>query len=142
MKNLKQVTIVAFFVVLAAACSKSEDTPPANNNTGGGNNPTPNYVDSIARKWKVADATHNGSPDNSSKGLELDIRADGSYTLISTGFVGKWEFTDNDTKVLLDKDNSQIKTTWTVKKLTSKRMEVDFKSPFTGGNAHWDMDAQ
>ena len=142
MKNFKHVSIIALFILLAVACSKDDDTTSTPNTGGGNNTPTPDYVDSIARKWKVTTATHKGNPDNSSRGLELDIRKDGSYTLISTGFVGTWEFTDNDTKVLLDKDNSQFKTTWTVNKLTSTRMEVDFKSPFTGGDSHWDMDAQ
>jgi len=142
MNTIKQLSIITIFILLAAACSKEEESNPTPTPGGGNNTPTPDYVDSIARSWKVTAATHRGSADNSSKGLELDIRKDGSYTLKSTGYIGTWEFIDNDTKVLLDKDNSQFKTTWTINKLTSTRMEVDFKSPFTGGASHWDMDAQ
>lgn len=142
MNTIKQLSIIAIFMLLATACSKEDSTPTPSTPNGGNNTPTPDYVDSIARDWKVTAATHRGSPDNSSKGLELNIRKDGSYTLKSTGFIGTWEFTDNDTKVVLDKDNTQFKTTWTINKLTSTRMEVDFKSPFTGGSSHWDMDAQ
>ncbi len=136
--------IVTLFMLLAVACSKNDDagSTPTPTPNGGGNSPTPDYVDSIARKWKVTAATHKGNPDGSSKGLELEIRKDGSYTLTSTGFIGTWTFLDNDTKVLLDKGNSQIETTWTVKKLTSTRLEVDFKSPFTGGASSWEMEAQ
>lgn len=142
-RTLQKLGIACLFIALASACSKNDDSgTPTGSNNGGNNTPTPDWTDSISRDWKVTAATHKGSPDNSSKGLELNIRSDGSYTLVSTGFVGTWEFMDNYTKVLLDKNNSQFKTTWTINKLSSQRLEVDFKSPFTGGSSHWDMDAQ
>lgn len=141
-RKIKTTGIICLFMLLAAACSKSDDNPaPSGNNNGGNNTPTPSWTDTITRKWRVVAATHKGSPDNSSKGLELNIRKDGSYTLISTGFVGTWKFTDNTYKtILLDETNAQFKTTWTVVKMTAKRLEVDFKSPFTGGASHWDME--
>lgn len=141
-RKIKTTGIICLFMLLAAACSKSDDNPaPSGNNNGGNNTPTPSWTDTITRKWRVVAATHKGSPDNSSKGLELNIRKDGSYTLISTGLVGTWKFTDNTYKtILLDETNAQFKTTWTVVKMTAKRLEVDFKSPFTGGASHWDME--
>jgi hypothetical protein len=139
--TIKTTGVICLFIILAAACSKSDDNPSPSGNNNGGNTPTPSWADTISRKWKVVAATHKGSPDNSSKGLELDIRKNGSYTLISTGYVGTWKFTDNTYKaILLDENEAQFKTTWTVVKLTAKRLEVDFKSPFTGGASHWDME--
>lgn len=139
--TIKTAGVICLFITLVVACSKSDDNSSPNNNNGGNNNPAPSWTDTLVRKWRVVAATHKGSPDNSSKGLELDVRKDGSYTLISTGYVGTWKFTDNTYKtILLDETDAQFKTTWTVIKLTAKRLEVDFKSPFTGGNAHWDME--
>ena len=141
-KKLKTAGIVCLFVILAAACSKNDDNPsPSTGNNTGGNTTKPSWTDTLVRKWRVVAATHKGSPDNSSTGLELNIRKDGSYTLISTGFIGTWKFTDSTYKpILLDDKDAQFKTTWTVNKLTAKRLEVDFKSPFTGGASHWDME--
>ncbi|MEZ4805715.1 MAG: hypothetical protein R2852_09595 [Bacteroidia bacterium] len=140
MKNylsLKKISFLCVFIFFLASCSKD------NSSTDPAPNKDPDVVvsleDTITRKWIVEDATHNGTADGSSTGLILDIRNDGSYTLVSTNYIGTWEFMDNKTKVLLDKDGSNIKTTWTIVEINSNSLIVDFKSPFTGGNAHWEM---
>ncbi len=138
MKKLLGITLL---LVVFAACSKDSD-PAANPNpnpNGGGNTTPVSLEDTISRRWEVVSATHNGSEDNSSKGLKLEIRKDGSYTLITTGFVGTWEFQNNKKEVLLDKDDPSIKTVWTIESINSTALNVKFKSPFTGGNATWDM---
>lgn len=138
---MKKLIGIALIAIAFMACSKESD-PVVNanpNQNGGGNNTVVSLEDTISRKWKVANATHNGSADNSSKGLELDIRKDGSYTLITTGFIGTWEFQNNKTEVLLDKDNASFKTVWTIESMSSTALNVKFKSPFTGGNAAWNM---
>lgn len=139
---MKKIIGIAFVVMLVFACSKESDpVVNTNNNQNGGNtNPVVSLEDTISRKWKVVTATHNGSTDNSSTGLQLEIRKDGSYTLISTGYVGTWEFQNDKKEVLLDKDNASFKTTWEISTITSQNLDVKFKSPFTGGNAVWYME--
>lgn len=96
-----------------------------------------NLTDTLCRSWMVKSATHNGSPDNSSTGLKFTMKKDGTYLLVSTGHKGTLEFLEDSTKVLLDKNNSSIKTIWQVNRLTSTHLDVSFKSPFTGGKAVW-----
>lgn len=137
---MKKLTFISVLFLALLSCSKDDQPVPPNNNGG---NPNPNPVvsleDTLSRRWYVDEATHNGSPDNSSKGLILNIKKDGTYILESTGYQGTWEFIENKTKVLLDKNNSSFKTTWTIQLLTSKNLNVTFKSPFTGGNAVWKL---
>lgn len=142
MRTIKNFFIAATLVVLAA-CSKDDGggTTPTNNT--GNNTPRPNWKDSIARNWEVVKATHNGAPDNSTEGLELNLKKNGTYLLVTTGYNGTWKFSDSAyTTVLIDEAAPQYKTVWTIKKLTAKRLEIDFKSPFTGGAVHWDLDAK
>jgi hypothetical protein len=135
--NFKGLCLSGILVLSLYACSKDDSNPETKND------PDPVVIvsleDTISRKWMVDVATHNGTSDGSSKGLIVDMRKDGSYTLVSTNYIGTWEFLDNKTKVLLDKGVSNLETTWTIGKITSKSLIVDFKSPFTGGNAHWEM---
>lgn len=101
--------------------------------------PKPNYRDTLARKWEVKEATHNGSPDGSSQGLKLDIKKDGSYLLVNTGFNGTWKMLDSNAQRILIDDGTQYKTEWTVEKISSQELQVKFISPFTGGNSTWKM---
>jgi len=95
--------------------------------------------DTLKGNWVVMEAKHNGSPDFSSKGLKLNFKTNGTYTLVGNGYAGTWEFLENKTKVLIDKSTPEFKTTWTLVKITNKNLEITFKSPFTGGNAEWKM---
>lgn len=137
---------ILYFVLLSnvccfcwIACSKKDPTPQ-NNTTGNTTNPpVVSLEDTLCRKWEVKSASHNGTSDPSSIGLKLTISKDGSYILHNTSYNGTWEFIENKAKVLLDKNTPSYKTTWTIVKLTSKNLEVTFKSPFTGGNASWSL---
>lgn len=133
-------------VLFAFACSKSDDTTPSpsgNNNSGNPPVVKPVWKDSLARTWKVVKATHKGQDDVSSVGLKFVFKKDGTYDFNDGDFLGNWEFIDSTyTKILLDKDISTLKTTWTTTVFTSKKLSVDFKSPFTGGSAHWELEAQ
>lgn len=135
----KNILFLLLFSLLIFACSKEEEPQKSNNNGNG--TPAVSLEDTLSRAWTVTNALHNGSADNSSKGLKLDIRKDGSYTLTSTGFIGTWEFQNDKKEVLLDKDNAQFKTTWTIQEMSSTFLKVSFKSPFTGGSAVWEMTA-
>ncbi len=142
MKTAKRLIIAIALIVILAACSKedSSTTSPTNNVN---NTPKPLWADSIARDWEVVKATHNGAPDHSTKGLELNLMKNGTYLLVTTGYNGTWKFSDSTYKtVLIDEGAPQYKTVWTIRKLTAKRLEIDFKSPFTGGAVHWDLDAK
>lgn len=141
--KIKSLILIAF-VALLAACGdndSAEKPQPKDNNNNGGDTTIVDLGNTISRSWEVVNATHNGGYDGSSTGLKLNIRKDGSYTLLSTGYVGTWEFIEEKTKVLLDKDVSQYKTTWTLDSLSEKYMKVNFKSPFTGGNSVWEMES-
>lgn len=92
----------------------------------------------LAKKWIVDEAYVNGTtPDMSSKGLTFDVRSDGSYTL-STGYVGTWEFIENDTKILWDESQS-FSQTFTLDKFKEDLIDATFVSGFTGQNARWIM---
>jgi len=144
MKKILDYTFTLLMIcALAASCSKDSDNPTTGGNSGGNgggfNPPVVSLEDTISRKWEVKSATHKGSPDNSSAGLQLDIRKDGTYTLISTGFEGTWEFQNDKAQVLLDED-TQYETLWTIDKISSTHLDVSFKSPFTGGASTWEME--
>lgn len=142
-KTAKRLIIVIAAMGLLMACNKEDSSTTAPTNNSGINTPKPNWTDSIVRAWEVVKATHNGTPDNSTEGLELNLKKDGTYLLVTTGFNGTWKFSDSAYKtVLIDEKTPQYKTVWTIKKLTSKRLEIDFKSPFTGGAVHWDLNAK
>lgn len=120
------------------SCSKEEDAT-SNNGTNNGGNTTPSasWTDTLSKRWKVSEAYHNGSQDASSKDLLLEFRKDGSYTLLSTGFVGTWAFQKDATEILLDKGNTSFETLWTIQSISSQKLDVKFVSPFTGGQAQW-----
>lgn len=148
MKNGKLTLLITgvlfLFVISLASCSKEDTNEPANNPTNTNNNtPKPVWKDSLARTWIVTNATHNGQNDASSNGLKFVFKKDGTYDFNDGDYNGTWEFTDSTyKKILLDKAVSTLKTTWTMTIFTSKKIATDFKSPFTGGNAHWDLTAQ
>ncbi len=125
--------------VFLAACNKEEPAPAGNSNTGTPSNPVVALEDTLCRNWEVKTATHNGSSDPSSVGLKMTINKNGTYLLHNTSYQGTWEFVENKTKVLLDKASSQYKTTWTIVSMTGKKLNVKFKSPFTGGSVEWWM---
>lgn len=142
MRIIKKLFIATTLVVLAA-CSKDDGGATTPTNNSGNNTPKPSWADSLARTWEVVKATHNGAPDNSTEGLELNMKKNGTYLLVTTGYNGTWKFSDSAYKtVMVDENAPEFKTVWTIKKLTSKRLEIDFKSPFTGGAVHWDLDAK
>jgi len=87
----------------------------------------------------VKTALYDGGIDKSSQGLRLNIKKDGSYILENTLYNGTWEFTDNKTKVNIDKGNTSYETVWTIKSISSKELKIEFKSPFAGGTSTWNM---
>jgi hypothetical protein len=133
---LVSAILFSFFLI---SCKSDEPAPDNNTNQPGNKDTVVKLEDTLCRNWEVKTATHNGSADPSSVGLKLTMNRNGTYLLHTTGYAGTWEFTENKTKVLLDKAVSQYKTTWTIVKLTSKNLNVKFKSPFTGGAAEWNM---
>lgn len=137
---MKKFGLLALVMLALASCSKDDDTATTTNN-GGGNNSNSNiaWEDTISRRWYVSEALYDGSPDASSKGLRLNIKKDGSYILENNQYQGTWEFTDNKTKVNVDKGNSTYETVWTIKSISSKKLKIEFKSPFAGGTSTWDM---
>ncbi len=135
--NLFFAACVCFSAFIA--CSKKEETPDNTNTPNNQNPPVVSLEDTICRNWEVKSATHNGSNDPSSLGLKLTLNKNGTYLLHSTSYQGTWEFIEQKSKVLLDKNTANYKTTWTIVKLSSKKLEVTFKSPFTGGSAAWSM---
>ncbi len=142
-------SLLIFVALLLGGCDNDDDvspSPTANNN--GGSNPTDTAntdttitktkTQMLAKKWIVDEAYVNGStPDNSSKGLTLDVRADGSYTL-STGYVGTWVFESNETKINWDK-GTQFNQVFTLQEFTETKIDATFISAFTGENARWLM---
>lgn len=129
-------------LILSFAVSCKKNDGPKNNNPQDTIKPPPKPVvleDTISRVWIVQDATHNGTTDGGSIGLQLEIMKNGSYVLYQTSYQGTWEFIENKTKVLIDKNEPSYKTTWTIQKLTAKHLDVSFKSPFTGGSVEWKM---
>jgi len=143
MKRISKLTWIAALLIAfcnVTSCKKRETTEDIIVTTHDTMKPKPVVLeDTLKGNWIVNVATHNGSPDNSSKGLKLEFKTNGKYTLISTGYLGTWEFIENRTKVLIDKDMPEYKTSWTIVRLTAKNMDVTFKSPFTGGNSEWHM---
>ncbi|MBI1223232.1 MAG: hypothetical protein GC180_11560 [Bacteroidetes bacterium] len=141
---MKKLSILTFVLFTLLACSKSDTPVPSSGGNNGGNNSGNNasWVDTLSRKWIVYEAYHNGTPDGSSSGLVLDMKNDGSYKLVNTGYVGTWEFEENYTKVRIDKGNSSYETLWTIESISSTLLKVKFISPFTGGNAEWTLKPQ
>ncbi|HYG14761.1 MAG TPA: hypothetical protein VEC12_03340 [Bacteroidia bacterium] len=148
MKNGKLTLLITgalfLFVISLASCSKEDTGEPASNTTNNNNSgPKPVWKDSLARMWVVTAATNNGKDDQNSKGLRFLFKKDGTYDFNNGDYAGTWEFTDSTyNKILLDKDVPSLKTTWTVTTFTAKKISTDFKSPFNGGNSHWDLTAQ
>lgn len=135
----KNILILGFIIMgfVLHSCKKDDNVQPPKNNQN--NQPVKVVMeDTMVRMWTVDSAFHNGSPDYSSEGLEMDIYKNGTYLLVSQNFNGTWEFTDTFyTDLLFDKNTPQYKTLMKIKSLTSCRLHVTFKSPFTGGSAEW-----
>jgi len=133
------------------SCSDDDSPTPTvstpTNNTGDTTNTDTTNTDTtvvktktemLAKKWIVDEAYVNGTtPDNSSKGLTLDVRSDGTYTL-STGYIGTWEFESNETKINWDKGTS-FNQVFTLQIFTDTKIDATFVSAFTGQNARWIM---
>jgi len=153
--------LFACAIVLAPGCSKDDDNEdlapappivvPLPSPGDGGSNPNdtttkPNdptdpvktKTEILSKKWIVDEAFAGGLPDRSSKGLTLDVRKDGSYTL-STGWVGTWEFNSDESKITWDKGHAQYEQIFTLRDFKENRIEATFKSAFTGQNARWVM---
>lgn len=135
--NYAFLAMLLYFSIVS--CNKSDDLKPE---------VTPNdttklkpaiLTDTLKGKWEVDYATHNGTIDNGTKGLRMIFDANGTYLLVNTDYKGTWEFTDNNTKILIDKDVKEFKTSWTIDRLTNKNFDVTFISPFTGGKVVWKM---
>lgn len=100
--------------------------------------PEKTKIEILAKKWIVSEAYVNGSTlDNSSKGLGLDIRTDGTYTL-STGYIGTWEFLEDETKILWD-EKETFTQTFDLNTFEEDLIDATFISGFTGQNARWVM---
>lgn len=155
MQYLPHLIIILFFGLLTQSCNK-EDEPPITpeepveetdtavvpkdtvKKDTVQKQPEKTRTEILAKKWIVDEAYVNGStPDNSSKGLTLDVRADGTYTL-STGYIGTWEFLENESKILWDKDQ-HFKQTFTLDKFEEDLIDATFISGFTQQRARWVM---
>lgn len=140
-KTIFYLMVVAVFAITISSCGKDDSTDPTPTNNNGGNNnpPAKTKTEMLAKKWIVDEAYVDGStPDNSSKGLTLDIRADGSYTL-KGGYIGTWEFEENETKINFDKNKPQYNQIFTLVEFTDTKIDATFISAFTGQNARWVM---
>jgi len=117
---------------------KPEEVADTTNTDTTKEDPKKTNTEILAKKWIVDEAYVNGTtPDGSSKGLKFDIRADGSYTL-STGYIGTWEFIEDETKILWDKSKSFTQT-FTLDEFKEDLIDATFVSGFTGQNARWVM---
>lgn len=135
--------LLTAFTVTFTSCGKDDDTTPTTTNNGGDNNdlPAKTKTEMLAKKWIVDEAYVNGTtPDNSSKGLMFDIKADGSYHLSKPNYNydGTWEFQDNETKINFDK-GTQVNQVFTLKEFTDTKIDATFVSAFTGQDARWVM---
>lgn len=136
------LTCVTTAGYMLTGCNKDSTSRSPTNNTTHRDTPKISLEDTFCRNWLVRKATHNGDADGSSVGLKVTFYKNGTYMLNSgTSYQGTWEFLENKTRVLLDKNNPSYKTTWTIVNMSSKKLDVTFKSPFTGGNAEWFMDS-
>ena len=152
--KLIPLSIFALFTLGFFSCGESDDevTPTIKNNdttvvdtippgdtiSPGDTTIGKTKTEMISKKWIVDEAYVNvNTPDNSSKGLKFDIRADGTYTL-STGYVGTWEFQSNETEINWDK-GTQFNQVFKLNKFTDTKIDATFKSAFTGQNARWVM---
>jgi hypothetical protein len=88
---------MAAFVAFAS-CKKEETPAP------------PTKKEMLTKTWKIQSLTANGQqmPDSFFVNSRLTFKADGTYTETdgSDTDTGTWEFTDNDTKILMDKGTS------------------------------------
>lgn len=122
------------------SCNKTDDPDPVKTTPTDTVKPKPTVLtDTLKGKWEVDYATHNGTIDNGTKGIRMIFDANGTYLLVNTSYKGTWEFIENKTKILIDKDVPDFKTTWTINQLTNKNFDVTFISPFTGGKVVWRM---
>ncbi|MBS3915698.1 MAG: hypothetical protein KG003_14485 [Bacteroidetes bacterium] len=139
-KTKQIVMVLTVFGILFCACKKESGTNTNDNQKDTIVKPRNIPEDTLCRSWTVTKSTHNGDPDPGTIGLNMDFHKDGTYDLTTTGYKGTWEFIENYSKILIDKDEPKFKTTWTVKKLTAKSFIVTFVSPFSGGNVYWEME--
>ena len=137
---MKKFGLLALVMIALASCSKDDDTATTSTN-GGGNNTNQNiaWEDTLVGRWYVHEAWYDGAPDVSSLNLRLNRKADGSYILENTQYIGTWEFIENKTKVHIDKGNSSYETVWDIKTISSKVIKIEFKSPFAGGTSAWEL---
>ncbi len=138
-KLLNPLTFILLIIAFASvvSCQKGSDLEPTLSDS---DKPKPTILsDTLKGKWEVSYATHNGTIDEGSKGLRMIFDANGTYLLVNTGYNGTWEFIENKTKILIDKNEPAFKTTWTIKQLTNKNFDITFNSPFTGGAVAWKM---
>lgn len=137
----KHLIIACIAAIMAAAACKKDNGGTSNNNNHNDTIVPPRVVleDTLCRSWIVDKSTHNGTNDPGTVGLNMEFYKDGTYKLVTTGYWGTWEFTDNKTKLLIDKNDSKFKTTWTINKLSAKQFNVTFISPFSGGTVYWEM---
>ena len=109
--KLLLIFLTTLFIYGLNSCSENDPeptpiAPTTNNNDTTNTDTTQNRTKTqmLAKRWIVDEAYVDvNTPDASSKGLILDVRADGSYTLVSTGYIGTWEFEDNERKINWDK---------------------------------------
>lgn len=143
MKNfLFTLLLSAFLFPVLQSCSDDSAPAPAPNQQDTTNNTEPGNSELLMRKWSVEEAYVNGStPDASSKGLSVEFKEMGVYTLFlkdGSTFDGTWEFIESETKIDIDK-NGQYPQTWTIGTLDKTTLDVTFVSPFTQQNARWVM---
>lgn len=136
---MKKYSLIVLVMLAFISCSKDETAPNPGGNPPVVNPPVVSLEDTLCRRWIVQEAWYNGSPDASSAFLIINIKKDGSYLLEKNNFNGTWEFIENQTKVLIDKNEPNYKTTWKIISISSKEMLIEFKSPFSGGTSKWLM---
>jgi hypothetical protein len=119
---LKTTIFTLFLATFVAFVScKKEVTPPV---TPPVNNPTKKEL--VTKKWSLQEYYENGQIDSSMGALTLTFNTDGTYLIVADGDseYGDWEFANNETQIIIDKDSDPL--ILTIQELTSTKLKVEW----------------
>lgn len=130
MKTLKLISSMLVLLICTTiinGCKKYEEGPGLTFKTAKGR---------ITNEWKYKQTVYNGqAPTNGYQqygmstypGDNIDIKKDESYVAESTS--GKWSFSSDKESLTLTPNGSSSSDTYTIVKLTSKEMWLEYKYP-------------